>query len=53
MADRKKVEKQTGDLTGFSIRTDSHNIIDEQTYTVEETVVYDEDNSVLPMRKRL
>lgn len=29
---------------GISIRTNSHSIIEEQTYTVSETVVYDENN---------
>ena len=28
----------------ISIRTDSHNVIDEQTYTVDETITYDENN---------
>lgn len=29
---------------GISIRTDSHNVIDEKEYIIEETVVYDENN---------
>ena len=29
---------------GISIRTDSHTIVDEKMYTVDNTVVYDEDN---------
>jgi beta-glucosidase len=34
---------ESGDY-GISIRTDSHNIIDEKTYTVDSTIVYDESN---------
>jgi beta-glucosidase len=29
---------------GISIRTDSHNVIDEKTYTLDETITYDESN---------
>lgn len=35
---------ESGDYE-ISINTDSHNIIDSQTYTVENTVVYDEDHA--------
>lgn len=34
---------EAGDY-GISIRTDSHNIIDEKDYTVAKTIVYDESN---------
>lgn len=34
---------ESGDY-GISIRTDSHNIIDEKTYNVKDTVVYNENN---------
>lgn len=34
---------ESGDY-GISIRSDSHNIIDEGTYTVDQTIVYDQDN---------
>ena len=35
---------EAGDYV-ISINSDSHNIIDSQTYTVDETVVYDENNA--------